>query len=68
MARKRVEIEFSDGKPSAIVWSDGRKFGINKVLYICETRPRNFRYTVLVGKNEERYLYVTPKGKFVDTV
>ena len=44
MARKRVEIEFSDGKPSAIVWSDGRKFGINKVLYICETRPRNFRY------------------------
>lgn len=68
MAKTRIEAEFINGKPSAIIWNDGRKFKIKKVLYECETKSKYYRYTVLVGKNEERYLYVTPRGNFVDTV
>lgn len=66
MAKERIEVEFCDEKPAAIIWKDGRRFKIKKVLYECENKPKNVRYTVLVGKNEERYLYLTPGGNFIE--
>lgn len=68
MAKSEIEVEFVNGKPSIIIWNDGRRFGIKKILYECEDNNAYKRYTVLVGKNEERYLYVTSEGSFVDTV
>lgn len=68
MAKSEIEVEFVNGKPSIIIWNDGRRFVIKKILYECEDNNAYKRYTVLVGKNEERYLYVTSKGNYIDTV
>lgn len=68
MAKSEIEVEFVNGKPSIIIWNDGRRFDIKKILYECENNNIYKRYTVLVGKNEERYLYVTSKGNYIDTV
>ena len=68
MSKTEIEVEFADEKPSIIIWNDGRRFGIKKILYECEDNNLCKRYTVLFGKNEERYLYVTSKGNYIDTV
>ena len=53
-----VEIEdLSDGEmiPRAIIWSDGRRFPISRVLYHGSSSANVYvgiRYTVLIGSAE----------------
>ena len=45
--------------PKAVIWSDGRRYPVAKVLY-CGTSAvgeyEGIRYTVIIG-NAEKYLY-----------
>ena len=67
MSRSPVKLEYKESKPSVIIWNDGRRFDIKNILYECEYIPKCFRYTVLVGNNTERYLYVTPNESYIGT-
>lgn len=64
MNKVPVEVEIeerSDGEiiPRAIIWSDGRRFPISRVLYHGASSANEYegiRYTVIIGSAEKIYL------------
>ncbi len=66
----KVETEINtDGKlvPKAVIWNDGRKFRVSRVLYQSKSPTREYdgiRYTVIIG-NSERYIYKVNKDWYV---
>lgn len=64
MNKVPVEVEIedrSDGEiiPRAIIWNDGRRFPISRVLYHGASSANEYegiRYTVIIG-SAEKYIY-----------
>ncbi len=64
MHKYYVRVEYStdsDGiiSPTAILWDDGRRLEIRKVLHTCIASHNEFegiRYTIKIGR-AEKYLY-----------
>ena len=57
-----VEVEVRrDGEqiPKAVIWRDGRRFAISRVVYHCMSSSNEYegiRYTVIIG-SAEKYIY-----------
>ena len=74
MNKVPVEVEIedrSDGEiiPRAIIWNDGRRFPISRVLYHGASSANEYegiRYTVLIG-SAEKYLYQLDARWYVDS-
>lgn len=73
MHKYYVRVEYctdSDGiiSPTAILWNDGRRLEIRKVLYTCIVSHNEFegiRYTIKIGR-AEKYLYRDGQRWYVD--
>ena len=74
MNKVPVEVEIedrSDGEiiPRAIIWNDGRRFPISRVLYHGASSANEYegiRYTVIIG-SAEKYLYQLDARWYVDS-
>ena len=56
-------------KLKAIIWKDGQRFEINRVLHSCPSFDHEYegiRYTVLIG-SAEKYIYKARTGWYVLT-
>ena len=68
-----VEVEVSrDGEqiPKAVIWSDGRRFTISRVVYHGMSSSNEYegiRYTVLIG-SAEKYLYRIGGKWYVESI
>ena len=63
-------IEDTDGIiiPTRILWNDGRRWEIKKVLHTCISSHNEFegiRYTIKIGR-AEKYLYRDGQRWYVD--
>ena len=67
-----VEVEVRrDGEqiPKAVIWSDGRRFAISRVVYHGMSSSNEYegsRYTVIIG-SAEKYLYQLDARWYVDS-
>ena len=68
-----VEVEVRrDGEqiPKAVIWSDGRRFTISRVVYHGMSSSNEYegiRYTVLIG-SAEKYLYRIDDQWYVESI
>lgn len=51
--------------PTAIIWENGRKIRIDKVLHTCKLENEGIRYSVLIGK-AKKYIYKENESWYVE--
>ena len=73
MQKYYVTVEYTEDAdgiiiPTAILWNDGRRWEIRKVLHTCIASHNEFegiRYTIKIGR-AEKYLYRDGQRWYVD--
>ena len=73
MQKYYVTVEYTEDAdgiviPTAILWNDGRRWEIRKVLHTCIASHHEFegiRYTIKIGR-AEKYLYRDGQLWYVD--
>ena len=48
---------FGNETPMQIVWSDNRRFHIQRIIQVCQPEDKVIRYTILIGGKQRQLFF-----------